>query len=375
MLEEYLIHIASDMVLVSCAATMSILFLVDLYGIIAKYVKFTTTRHIDFKSTIVSIGIFGTFLGILSGLYGFDSADITKSVPLLLEGLKLAFATSVLGMALSLILAVLQKFTGGADDDTEILASIDSKIGQMTKRLTTLVNTLESPTELIKQFNDLKSFLQYQLEQINASLDKALVELAAGATEEVIQALEKVILEFNTNLQEQFGDNFKQLNEACLKLLEWQKRYREHVDNAEKHLNQIRDSLDVAAKGATALVDKHQETKDICREVGGLIKTYDVQVKTLGTHLESCKRLGEEAKEFLTTTEKALTQSSENLNSFSGIIEKSVSKQSEALAGLTENIEKQLPEALGELEDVLTKITNQFATDYRSLFEFISDKR
>ncbi|RIL10392.1 MAG: hypothetical protein DCC75_04440, partial [Proteobacteria bacterium] len=93
------------------------------------------------------------------------------------------------------------------------------------------------------------------------------------------------------------------------------------------------------------------------------------------TYLEKCKELGEDASKFLKNTEKALELSAKNLNEFSGLIENSVGKQSETLASLTSEIHEQLPKTLGELEKVLTNITNQFAADYRSLFQFITDKR
>jgi hypothetical protein len=294
---------------------------------------------------------------------------------MLLEGLKFAFATSVFGMFLSLILSVLGKFCGTSGEDTEILISIDGKMGSMEKNMSGLVATLESPTELVKQFSEMKVFLKDELKQINVSLDQALMELAKGASSEVIQALERIIVEFNTNLQEQFGENFKELNAACLKLLEWQRNYRLHVEASEKHLSGIIGILDKASAAAAELVSSHEETRDICREVGGLIKTYDVQVRTLATHLESCKELGEEAKVFLSNTQDALVMSSKNMNDFSGVIQQSVSVQSEALTQLTKEIESQLPEALGQLEDVLTDLTNQFAGDYKSLFEFVANKR
>jgi translation initiation factor 2 alpha subunit (eIF-2alpha) len=51
-------------------------------------------------------------------------------------------------------------------------------------------------------------------------------KLFLTATEEIIKALQDVIKDFNNNLTEQFGDNFKQLNEAVLKMIEWQSTYK-----------------------------------------------------------------------------------------------------------------------------------------------------
>ena len=47
---------------------------------------------------LTTLGILGTFTGIFVGLLDFDVATITKSVPSLLQGLKVAFGTSILGL-------------------------------------------------------------------------------------------------------------------------------------------------------------------------------------------------------------------------------------------------------------------------------------
>ena len=47
---------------------------------------------------MTSLGILGTFLGIVIGLIKFDTNNIDQSIPYLLEGLKTAFLTSIIGM-------------------------------------------------------------------------------------------------------------------------------------------------------------------------------------------------------------------------------------------------------------------------------------
>ncbi|MEZ4935968.1 MAG: MotA/TolQ/ExbB proton channel family protein, partial [Crocinitomicaceae bacterium] len=50
-----------------------------------------------------TFGILGTFLGIYFGLQTFDVNNINDSIPSLLEGLKTAFSTSIIGIILSLV--------------------------------------------------------------------------------------------------------------------------------------------------------------------------------------------------------------------------------------------------------------------------------
>src|SRR5690606_34257188 len=51
---------------------------------------------------LTSLGILGTFAGIIIGLLSFDPDNIDGSIALLLNGLKTAFITSLAGMALSI---------------------------------------------------------------------------------------------------------------------------------------------------------------------------------------------------------------------------------------------------------------------------------
>lgn len=55
---------------------------------------------------LTALGILGTFVGIFFGLYYFRVDQLDKSIPLLLEGMKLAFTTSIAGLTTSTFLRV-----------------------------------------------------------------------------------------------------------------------------------------------------------------------------------------------------------------------------------------------------------------------------
>jgi len=54
-------------------------------------------------TVFTTLGVLGTFIGIAAALWNFDVNDITGSIPGLLEGLKVAFLSSILGIILALI--------------------------------------------------------------------------------------------------------------------------------------------------------------------------------------------------------------------------------------------------------------------------------
>ena len=60
---------------------------------------------------------------------------------------------------------------------------------------------------------------------------------------EMLSALELVVKDFNNNLTEQFGDNFKQLNEAVKNMIVWQENYKTHISHSEQSLNNVLSEL------------------------------------------------------------------------------------------------------------------------------------
>lgn len=92
------------------------------------YKSFGTPTHKDFKSIIMSSGVLGTFVGIFVGLFSFDTLHLESSVPLLLDGLKTAFYTSILGMGEAIVLSVLQKRKHIKSDEESNLSYIAQQV-------------------------------------------------------------------------------------------------------------------------------------------------------------------------------------------------------------------------------------------------------
>ncbi|MCM5516797.1 hypothetical protein MMT35_27865, partial [Escherichia coli] len=75
--------------------------------------------------------------------------------------------------------------------------------------------------------------------------------MAKGATEQIIDALRQVIIDFNQNLTEQFGENFKALDASVKKLVEWQGNYKTQIEQMSEQYQQSVESL-VETKTAVA---------------------------------------------------------------------------------------------------------------------------
>lgn len=189
---------------------------------------------------LTSLGILGTFLGIFLGLMDFDIRTINRSVPELLEGLKVAFGTSILGLGGALIFRVVRPLvtsssgegSASAEDVLESLTSLNRKMETLNTSVETSNQTSKDGFDTLRKAltDDGDSSVAGQLQRLRASfsdLEKATVHgfeaqirefrefaehMSRAFSEAIIEELKSVIREFNERISEQFGDNFKQLN-------------------------------------------------------------------------------------------------------------------------------------------------------------------
>ena len=80
------------------------LFIIVMLGAIWWFRKILHQQVNAIASIVTVIGVLGTFFGIAIGLYHFDPENIEASVPALLEGLKVAFYSSIVGILVSIFL-------------------------------------------------------------------------------------------------------------------------------------------------------------------------------------------------------------------------------------------------------------------------------
>ncbi|MDX1490340.1 MAG: hypothetical protein R3332_03580 [Pseudohongiellaceae bacterium] len=304
-------------------------------------------EHRDFRSLIVTAGIFGTFLGIFLGLLEFDTQDIEASVPPLLEGMKTAFLTSVVGLGASAILTFFAIVTGKEEQGGEVGALKD-----VEDKLQELVDETKTGFKVT-----------------NYNLEQALKKLSEGATAQIIQALESVIADFNNNLKEQFGENFKQLNDAVFKLLEWQSNYSSHVENSTNQLveatKSIKRAVEATVEATTAL-----ETVNVTIEhLLSVSKNVENNTEQTNTALIAQKKMLADFDQILENFKSNLEATSSQTDQLTETIKKSLSSQSETLNQLTNSIKEKLPESLGQLERTLTGLTQKFGDDYQKFLD------
>ena len=103
-------------------------------------------------SLVSTLGVLGTFLGITIGLMNFNPNVLDESIPLLLEGLKTAFFTSLAGMIGSLILS---KYVSSVyDENDKGMSDINIAAGEIVKAVKQMSDNNEKLT-IIRQIRQI----------------------------------------------------------------------------------------------------------------------------------------------------------------------------------------------------------------------------
>ncbi|UWZ98802.1 chemotaxis protein [Vibrio splendidus] len=149
--------------------------------------SFDASRYKLVPALLTSLGITGTFLGITLGLSEFsmtgESQALLKSAALLLEGMKTAFYTSLVGLSLSAVFMAVMKASSStiAKKQSDFIAAIASQYLEA------------SPIMYLKNISN-----ENQQEVIDAQLKSALVmEKLGGSMDSVVTQLSALGQSFN----------------------------------------------------------------------------------------------------------------------------------------------------------------------------------
>ncbi len=332
---------------------------------------------------LTSLGILGTFIGIVIGLLDFNPNDIDGSITLLLSGLKTAFITSLAGMALTILYKLLSAIPVFRQDSAEIenmdvepkdilkairnhdqyLISIinanknqekyslnisnlmleqkqDFKtfinlVEKQNNHLVTLKNSIsgDESSSLIGQLKSLRGDINEnhhsQQNNFNEFSDKLWVNLkefsemlSKSATEQVIKALKEVISDFNNNLMEQFGENFKALDDSVKKLVIWQTQYGKQLNDM---INQYSDGVKAISEIESSIRNINKETENIPTTMANLKTVMEVnqhQISELSRHLEAFKQLKDQAVQAVPEMQIHVERTVKNIASASDIASK-----------------------------------------------------
>lgn len=297
---------------------------------------------------LTSVGILGTFTGIVIGLLEFDTQHIDESITLLLDGLKVAFITSLVGIFASITLKFIastnlllskqseEDIAGdvGIEDLYSIMVKQNENIIKLQKSLSdnddssligqfkllrsdtsdnnkVVNNYLEafkvpiaSLTNIDTSLTDIKALQTEQKEFFTKFTDTLWIKLqdfsdmlSKSATEQVINALKEVIKDFNEKLTEQFGENFKQLNSSVEKLVIWQDEYKGQLQDMKTQFDSSVTAMSTMEKSIESISTNSKSIPQSMDTLKEVMTVNQHQIQELDRHLEAFKDIRDKAVE------------------------------------------------------------------------------
>jgi chromosome segregation ATPase len=337
---------------------------------------------------MTSLGILGTFIGIFLGLLDFDIRTINSSVPKLLEGLKVAFGTSILGLLGAVTFRIISPIIvrektssedASAQDVVDQLMHLDTSVNKATEVNSTgfeeLRNALtdDKDSSIVGQLQrlrtnvgDLESATRHGFEaQIKEFKDFAK-HMSEAFSKAIIEELQSVIREFNETLTEQFGENFKQLNTAVGRLVDWQEEYRQQMselklalDNAVEGIKESEKSL-VGIEGAASKIPDHVSRMEGANEV------LTSQLEKIESSLGGFAEMRDKAINALPEIEKNIDDITSNLSATvehqTGVV-REIATNCESLISLQRDSNEQLRDGFEELKNTTSDTAKTLQSD------------
>lgn len=285
------------------------LILIGIIVVLTIYFQFFrySSRTAESAPTILtSIGIFGTFLGVALGLSSFDTTQLQESVPQLLSGLKTAFWSSIAGLlgALTIKFRAVMDATHG-EEHHQRTASIDDLNDSMKAILKALSQDENDTT--YQQIALMRVEQQRQSDDLIVAMQHYQEKMVEANTQALIEALGVVMRDFNTKIDEQYGENFKRLNESVGSMLQWQKEYKQQLVELADNQQRIGSSMIQATDAFENMVLHAESFNGISESLGNMLQGLNTQRDVLDKHLTGLATLVSEAGKGLPQLEERIT--------------------------------------------------------------------
>ncbi|MCR2807720.1 hypothetical protein [Paenibacillus soyae] len=231
----------------------------------------------------LAIGIFGTFLGIATGVSGLDpngdSAAMKSGIGILLSGMTVKFLSSMSGIALSGIWQYIdkKKFLPSLQDSFHVIRQSMDEAFPTQEESTVLFRMLQNQE---KHMQDFQVFMSEHLipqmmtgftEALNQSIlppleqtQTLMGELVTNASANQMDGVKQLTAEVMSSLNEITGEHMKNLGDALQSTVEWQQRVHEQMSALVESMQQSAIHQSEMVEKTTVLTGEiHNYTENI----------------------------------------------------------------------------------------------------------------
>jgi ABC-type transporter Mla subunit MlaD len=335
-------------------AFISINLLLTLYFVFYRFNRFAVIHGPEILTTV---GILGCFVGIALALLHFDASKVSSSVPQLLEGVKTAFWASVSGVFGSLVIRARHHFQKTPIPQSEG-APKSASLDDVVLTIQSLQKSLSGNEEgsLLSQLKLMRQEQGDQLLALRKSFDAFAEKMVEDGSKALIDALREVISDFNAQINEQFGENFKQLNAAVEKLVLWQQQYKDELDKLQGVQKTSADDLKRAADGVSLMVERAQGFTNTASNLEQLLRGLAGQYALIEQSQRSLSAVLIEMKDVTPQFSRKLEELAESMKH-------GVAKVQSDVSEVVRNFGTQTQSSSAEMKQLLTETLKKSQTE------------
>lgn len=301
-----------------------------IFGILVAYILYFFLKEKQYSKESMlgniasTIGVLGTFVGISIGLWKFNPNDITSSVPLLLSGMKIAFATSIIGMTASILMKYITLKNEDEENIDDIMELFNTMIAESRNVNTTLIENQKQTENVLNKVSEIWSSHQ---ENLIVELKSEILSL----NNNTISKQEELIGEFK-----KLGECFTLLNSGVNDLLTWQENYKETIEITTKELETViktihnaDESIENISKNSSLIKENNENLSEVLKEINKaqnvIIESNKSIIEISNTAKESIPQINEHFTNIDNRTKESTaylqTLISENINNIKSYLE------------------------------------------------------
>ena len=270
--------------------------------------NYTHRRLIEMVPDILtSLGILGTFMGLVLGLRGFNPASyeaMSSSVESLIDGIKVAFVTSIYGLSLSLAFSYWLRgtLTSVSESLDRFLDAYYTSVVPPTDAtaMNHIIANQNSQTRLMQQMQkdlakEVAQSLSTSIAPMVAHLDKTMDEFTDAVTMNQEKLLENIGERVARTMKQEFFAEFIEMRKVMGEANQAQREHLQFMENAEQQFQKdvmegesrmalaMDASSDVVLRALSAMNEQEQNlstfVSDMRKAMDGIVETSDLNVK------------------------------------------------------------------------------------------------
>lgn len=320
-------------------------------------------------SLLTSLGILGTFIGLVQGLSGFDTKNAMDGISVLIGGMNTAFTTSIVGISCSLIFNMLNRMAHGSA--TQAIDSFQDAFTDLVMQ-----KPLDDHVQMICQQEDRSALLRRMSSDMGARVSEGIVssvekslapvtqsigQFIMGQTQAQMDGLGNIVNQFIAQMNHALGGQFTQLGQTLSAVNQAQTISFESMERAMAAADQILSGMNQVQEVNRQVMERFESyinTLDLSRDDNAAFLNQGSQV------LSGMISAAQEQTDLLSTlqnTQGELVSSMHDYADWSSRVLDAVRQQADGAMNVTGGMTAQMDQSAQRLADSYTQFVESLS--------------